>query len=614
MTPEILKFLSEYSSDTYKINRLIVSSFLSFNNIENIKNDIIRKYQIKNHDKDWSRLLEFISLLKKKFINFNLETILELFEFVISPSDKIINGAIYTPKNIREYIIYECLKETSIEELDHIIIGDISCGCGGFLMDVSLKIHELTGKKLSKIYAENIFGLDIKGYSIERTKILLSLLAILKREDKREFQFNLFTGNALNFDWLKVSRVKENFGFDFVVGNPPYVCTRNIEEESKKYLEKWEVASSGHPDLYIPFFQIGYEFLKAGGTLGYITVNTFFKSVNGRAIRKYFNNNKIKLKIIDFGSEQVFKSRLAYTCICFMKKIESSSILYCKTESNKLNSIKDNFSIINYKHLDYQKGWNLLNKKNIEKIEAVGRPFGELFTTRTGIATLKNDVYIFTPIKEDPNYYYMDNDICIEKSICKDIINSNKLIRIDAVDNIKRKIIFPYTYDKNNAKLIKEREFRLNYPHAYSYLTSKKIILEGRDKGKGKYEAWYAFGRNQSIDKTKYKLFFPHIAPHTPKFVFCDDENLLFINGLAVVSEDKEELQLLKKIMESRLFWFYIQNTSKNYYSGYYSLSRNYIKTFGIYNFSNAEKQYIFNTDDKNKIDRYIEEIYDVKL
>ena len=63
---------------------------------------------------------------------------------------------------------------------------------------------------------------------------------------------------------------------------------------------EWETSKTGHPDLYIPFFEIGYKLLNEGGILGYITVNSFIKSVNGRAIRRFFQENQVDLKIIDF--------------------------------------------------------------------------------------------------------------------------------------------------------------------------------------------------------------------------------------------------------------------------------------------------------------------------
>ena len=83
-------------------------------------------------------------------------------------------------------------------------------------------------------------------------------------------------------------------------------------------------------------------------------------------------------------------------------------------------------------------------------------------------------------------------------------------------------------------------------------IREKKDILAKRDKGNGKYENWFAYGRNQSLEKLKHKLFFPHITPKTPNFVESLDENLLFYNGLALIGENERDLLFMKKTVYIR--------------------------------------------------------------
>lgn len=613
MTLDLLQFLNKYTFDTFWINRLIVSTFVSCNEIKVPCGSLISPYIIKKTDRDYEKLVSFEHLVKKKYTTIDFEVLLELFEFVISPQDKIVNGAVYTPKYIRTIIIDECFNKIPNELMDKVAVGDISCGCGGFLLDAAIKIKNLTGKSFRKIFKENLFGLDIQGYSIERTKIILTLYALVNKENITKLDFNLFTGNALDYDWSRKDIIKKKSGFDIILGNPPYVCSRNIDDISKKLISKWEVATTGHPDLYIPFFQIGFELLIPGGILAYITVNSFIKSLNGRALRNYFQRHSISLKIIDFGGEQVFQSRLTYTCICFLENTYSESIKYRKDTSRCVSLNNDNFSEISYRDLDFFSGWNLNNNSIINKIENTGCPLGNLYTIKSGIATLKNDIYIFKPTREDKNYYYISDDYPIERAICKDIINPNRLINESELDKIKKKIIFPYVYNNGKAYLLKEKEFHELYPFAYKYLQKHRSDLATRDKGKNDYEKWYAYGRNQSLERYTNKLFFPHISPRTPNFVLCQDDDLLFVNGIAAVSNCLEELQVLKTLLETRLFWFYILNTSKNYSSGYLSLSRNYIKSFGIYNFSPREREFLKSCKDKEQINQFIEDKYDVK-
>jgi methylase of polypeptide subunit release factors len=607
------KYLSQHCSTNPKeVDRLIISAFLSINNLIPLNNNLLKSYFIDGEDgEELNKLDELISNIKIDKSNFGFEELIELFEFVISPADRIINGAIYTPDYIRTFIIDETLGK--MQEIENTLkISDIACGCGGFLFNASIELNKKTNRTYQEIFASNIFGLDIQDYSVTRTKLLLSLLGLANGEDPEAYEFNIFQGDSLEFNWFE--NINNFEGFSIILGNPPYVCARNLDKKTKDSLKKWEVCQTGNSDLYIPFFQIAVENLSQNGILGFITMNSFFKSLNGRDLRAYFQRKQLGFTIIDFGAEQVFKSKNTYTCICLIENNTQSYISYSNILSTALSK-KKNFAKIDYRSLDAYKGWNLKDNKTISKIESTGIPFGHLYQTRHGIATLKNDIYIFRPVAEDTNYYYLQNGSLykIEKGICKDILNSNKLSREVNFSKIKEKVIFPYS-NENKPKLLQEEVIKENFPEAYKYLLNKRKILETRDKGNGNYENWFAFGRTQSLEKIKNKMFFPKYSDRTPNFLMNSDENLLFYNGLAVIGHSEREMLMLRKIMESSVFWYYIKMTSKPYSSSYYSLNGNYIKNFGIYPFSEDEVDYIISEKNKEVLDDFFISKYDVQL
>ena len=344
-------------------------------------------------------------------------------------------------------------------------------------------------------------------------------------------------------------------------------------------------------------------------------MNTFFKSLNGRALRKYFEDKGTAIRIIDFGTNQIFKSKSTYTCICFLEKVAQNFVEYFKSESKELPSDRNLFSRVNFNNLDAKKGWNLNNNEIISRIEAIGNPFGKLYKTRHGIATLRNDLFIFKPVAEDEDFFYLQNGNLypIEKGICKDILNSNKLSRSIDFDSVTEKVLFPYN-DENKPKALEEEFLKDVFPEAYKYLKKKKQELAKRDKGKGEYEKWFAFGRTQSLEKVENKLFFPKFSDKTPDYLISNDIDLLFYNGLAVIGHSEEEMLLAKKIMESRLFWYYIKTTSKPYSSNYYSLNGNYINNFGICDYTNNEIDFILQENNKEVLDTFFEERYGIIL
>ena len=78
---------------------------------------------------------------------------------------------------------------------------------------------------------------------------------------------------------------------------------------------------------------------------------------------------------------------------------------------------------------------------------------------------------------------------------------------------------------------------------------------------------------------------------------------------MAVMSNNLKELRILEKIFLTDIFWTYVSSISKHYASGYYSLGKNYIKNFGIFDFSTEEQKYLLKI---NEINNYINKKYKI--
>lgn len=620
MINSISRFLKNYSKDIQAINRLLVTSYVSIRNLNIVNNNIIRELLISENDEvEHSALNSFIGILNREYPNLSLENLIELFEFVISPSEKEVNGAVYTPENIRRFIVSNTLSQFPIEQWENLTIADISCGCGGFFTTALDVIREHINISCYSLI-ENLYGIDIASYSIDRTRILLSLYAIEKGEDYDYLPINLYNANSLTFDWNTIDTVQENGGFDIIIGNPPYVSSSKISQESKDALCNWSVTRTGKTDLYIPFFQIALECLNDNGVLGYITVNNFYRSVNGRAFRTYVSYYGYDFKIIDFGAEQVFKGRSTYTCICIISK-NVGDVKYIKTLSSSLSKIvESDYTILPYNMLDNHEGWLLQSldvASNIKRIEGCGKPLGKVFNIKNGFATLKNEVYVLNVVKQDQDYYYTQTKkgevFKIEKLICRDVIKPNTLKHEIELNEKIEKLIFPYTPSSQGLEIIPEDKLKNEFPMAYEYLLANRETLKKRDKGAREYDAWYAFGRTQALNISGYKLLFPYIAD-APYFVISDNKDLLFYNGYALVSDNLRELLIAQKILQSRIFWYYIEHTSKPYGGDYYALAKNYVKDFGYIQLSSEEKDKILYLDKASDINEFLEEKYEVRL
>lgn len=596
-------------TDPFQVNSLFVSAF-----IQEKKWHVERCAVISNLLGCNKRIVaEFIAVLRENGFAFDLEGLIELFEFVISPADRIVTGAVYTPERIRSAIVLRCLGDKTSEELGNSRIADISCGCGGFLMDAAIWIHSKTGKLYSQIFRDNIFGIDIQEFSVERTKILLSLLALSEGEDT-DFEFNLLCRDTLDFasdDWSN-----QYTGFDVIVGNPPYVCSRNLSEETHLKLNEYDVCGSGHPDLYIPFFQIAIEMLNANGRLGFITMNTFLRSVNGRALRRYFRRNAYSLSIVDFRGYQVFESRNTYTCLFFVDKTARNAVIKYTVDEQGLLTDTLPATNVHYEVLDDDKGWALNDIETTNAIETTGIQIKDYCPSRHGIATLSNDTYIFKPVRVDDSYFYLEDSgrlFSIERGICRNVVNPNRLNTIDDLSGCYEKLIFPYQVDNNHATIISPNRMEHDFPHTLSYLEVKRNVLMERDKNNtSSYPQWYAFGRTQSLIMPRYKLFFPKFANNPIKCAIVDDPELMLYNGLAFINTSLRKLEILKRIIESDLFWRYVVANAKPYASGYYSLSGVDIKHFGIPVFTLEEEDELLAFENRDEIESWLHGKYGI--
>ena len=454
------QIIQKYIDNELKLNQLVVNAFARHHNLT-VSDGLLAQYCLPLD----SELLEDVKLLAE---NCGIEDVINIFELAIPQEEKTANGAVYTPQYIRDFIVDNIIKSTK-KSLGECLCADISCGCGAFLFTLAEYIHAASGMAFVDIY-HHLYGVDISAISIGRAKILLALNALLHGECVADKDFNLYCADSLLFDFKAMPGIRENKGIDIIVGNPPYVRSKNIEESARANLSKWNTSNCGNADLYIPFFEIGLCLLSEEGHLGYITVNTFFKAVNARALRRYFADNHTNIRILNFGQELVFKKKLAYTCIVFASNDRSENISYVKVSTKDIiNNSKLKSNDILYSSLDHHKGWHLNDStvlENIAKIESTGKSLGDSFVIKNGLATLANDIFIFKAEKSDDQYYYISRDgknYRIEKDICRDIIKPNILKSEDELESKKELIIYPYD---SNTSVYSETYMQEHFPCA----------------------------------------------------------------------------------------------------------------------------------------------------
>ncbi|MEK7200881.1 MAG: N-6 DNA methylase [Patescibacteria group bacterium] len=465
------------------------------------------------------------------------------------------NGVVFTPKWVVSFMVDEILNGQKITGKEKIL--DAGCGEGVFTFIVAEKFAKLSGKSIDKVIEENIYFIDISKEYIEKTKQNLQKLL-----DKKISKFNAITDDFCfhSFDEK----------FDFIIGNPPYVRIQNLNERKDQLQKNYITASSGSIDLYFCFFEQALKLLSEKGKISFITPNSHFYSSAGKNLRNLMLPHLAK--IINFDHFQIFKDATAYTAITILQKENVSDFLYAENYKNDFENIE--FKKISAKHMRPER-WEFFDEKHLDKIIKFDKKYSnlqEIADIHYGIATLKDDIYIFTPEYSDKEYHHFNN-FKIEKNLCAPIIKASTY----KGENQNLFLIFPY----KNEKIIPHNIFAKNYPEAYKYFVHHRDILETRDKGGAKnYDEFYMFGRNQGLKTSFGKKIITSTMNLTPRFYVIEDGKTSFYAGYCVKPKNDINIYELCDALNSDLMKEHINSVSKSYRGGYKSYAKSFLKDF----------------------------------
>ncbi len=598
--------LSFYNSIKNKLSNF------SCNDIENgIMLYCLSDYGCNTCSYDSKKNRDVTKILTSSQLPTDLETITEFFESLLEQDNKNENGIVFTPQYIAEYMINSMLLTISTNKKLPSVI-DPGCGCGIFLIAVAEAILNTTDKSIDTIIEKCIYGVDIVEDNVRRCKLILKLLSAKHGGNFEMIHPNIICNDSLKIDWNKIFNLES---FDCIIGNPPYVNPHNMNKETVNFLKNnFYSTQSGVFNIFYAFIEKGMKELNSEGILSYIIPNNFLTIKSALRLREYLQKNLYIKRILDFGANMVFKPVRTYNCIIQLSRKNNIVFDYNilpkvdNVESVIPNVIFDNMET----HILDKNGWKLVDKKthnNLQKIENQLVSIRDFI--RTGIATLRDNVYIVE--KDDNGYYKVINSekIYIEPDLVKPLYKVPDLKLHNNIEEAKRYIIFPYIRTKSDYKLLDEKLFALNYPKTYECLKMQRYELDSRDKGKGASHGWYAYGRTQGLNKYGKKLLFPTFA-HKPKFMYAENEDALFCNGYAVFENERYDLDILSKVLNSRLMDYYISNTSYSIEGGYYCYQKKYVERFSLPWFSEDELSFIRKAS-KDALDDFLWNLYDLE-
>ena len=408
------------------------------------------------------------------------------------------------------------------------------------------------------------------------------------------------------FIWkLEFSEVfKNQNGFDIVIGNPPYLTIKKVNKDISKTYKSIYKSAHGNYDLYVLFVERGLQLLSKKGVLNFIIPHKWVNSSYGKGLREISKSNIRRL--ISFEAYQIFNAS-TYTSLVWFGKKRGSVLQYIGLEKDldtkqELDKFLNNLSSKDFNNIDNglldHSPWVLTSKPYgdiLKKLNQQPLRVSDVFMNAfQGIASSRDSVYFLTNVTKQGDLIEcyskeLDEYILIENNLAKPLLKGNGVHRYNKIDsNIA--VIFPYYIlfeeGKEKAKLYTEDEIKNKFPYGYSYLKRCEVALREREEGRLRDDDfWYKYIYPKNLTMfNKRKLITPYLALGG-QFSY-DPDGDFYINtkcsGLIKYPHIKESYKFYLSILNSKLMWFFIKNTSSVMSGGFYTFTKDSLNPFPL--------------------------------
>ncbi|HLT42599.1 MAG TPA: TaqI-like C-terminal specificity domain-containing protein [Sphingobacteriaceae bacterium] len=211
--------------------------------------------------------------------------------------------------------------------------------------------------------------------SAKEKKIRLAKIAKISTDlNKLEAEIETIKANQIfenafewRFEFPEILNDEGDFvGFDMVIGNPPYVPSRNLDKREIKLLQSQYITSEYQINTSALFCERGFQLLKHDGILTYIIPNYWLSTQYDKSLRNlvFIENHTTELANV----YSVFDSAVVDTLILISSKgSQSTKSTTIKSIGSKLDSIEERLAAVSRNEWEYLENI-YLNKDNINSI------------------------------------------------------------------------------------------------------------------------------------------------------------------------------------------------------------------------------------------------------
>lgn len=297
---------------------------------------------------------------------------------------------------------------------------------------------------------------------------------------------------------------KNNGGFDIIIGNPPYIdsesMTKTMPELREIYSRKFQSAK-GNWDLYILFWERGFNLLNNSGIISLITANKWLSIKYGETLRKMFLNHICNIS--DYSSFYAFQSADVSTTVAMVKRgvAEDVKIVKFNQGYEKISEHQANKSFLN----DFNNFGLLLsnNFKTLSKLLA-NKKLGDYFNI-TGAATVSETYEIAKFVSEN-------GTDSLDKNLFFKFINTGTIDKFTSLWGIKQ---MTYVKNKYMFPVIDKIHLKNKFPKRFQQALSPKLITTGIRYFEvfGDFDGEYLAAKSTEIITSKANYTIEEILP-----------------------------------------------------------------------------------------------------
>lgn len=128
------------------------------------------------------------------------------------------------------------------------------------------------------------------------------------------------------YEVFDLNKLKEERGFDIIIGNPPYVENKKMEDKLEKTIFKANYSSAYKLfDSSVVFIERSYQILRKNGFFSYIATNKFISTDYGIKIRDLILERTELRELLDVSYIEIFRGIAIYPIIVIFKNAMSKA-------------------------------------------------------------------------------------------------------------------------------------------------------------------------------------------------------------------------------------------------------------------------------------------------